>query len=55
MSIKYHLIGSLGGGLFGACIGFLLKGNAGIAFGAFYGVIIGGIVGVSMSIRNKKK
>jgi len=54
MNMKYHLLGSIGGGIVGACIGYLLKGNAGVLFGVIYGIIFGEILAVSISIRQKK-
>ena len=55
MNIKYHLLGSIGGGIIGACIGYLVKGNSGVLFGVFYGVVLGLIIGVSIGFRNKNQ
>jgi len=51
--IKYHLSGIIGGGMIAGFIGYLLKGNSGMLFGAFYGVVLGEIISVSIAIRNK--
>lgn len=55
MHFKYHLLGSLGGGIIGAAIGYLLKGNAGVLFGAIYGTVFGEIAAVSVGIRKKRQ
>lgn len=55
MNFKYHLLGSVGGAVVGGCLGYLLKGNAGVLFGVIYGTVFGEIAAVSFAIRKKRQ
>lgn len=54
MKLKYHLFGSLAGGVLGGCIGYLLKQHEGALIAAIYGAIAGEIISVSFGLRKKQ-